>query len=147
MIYIDVDHGSLSLLRFPEDNGSGVKLDNFVDEKTKEKDSDGEKYILCRHCGNIITSPSERIEKDGSHMHTFANPHGVVFEIGCFRFARGCGHFGQFTDQFSWFKGFDWKVSVCGRCLTHLGWLFKAHGNEVFHGLILDKLTFNEEYI
>ena len=140
MMYSDT--GSLHLLRFPADNENGAKFDTVIDEKEKEKDSDGEEYILCRYCGNIITRPSERIEKDGSHTHTLANPHGIVFEIGCFRFASGCGHAGPFTDEFSWFKGFDWKVSVCGRCLTHLGWLFKSRGNEVFHGLILDKLIF-----
>jgi hypothetical protein len=31
----------------------------------------------------VITSPAERIVVQGSHQHTFANPHGIIYEIGC----------------------------------------------------------------
>jgi len=76
----------------------------------------------------------------GSHIHTFANPHGLVFEIACFRSVTGCGYVGPSTDEFSWFSGYRWRIVVCAACLTHLGWLFTATGGDSFAGLILDRL-------
>lgn len=96
--------------------------------------------ILCRDCLYPITRPAERISVQGQHHHTFANPHGIVFEIGCFRNAPGCGYVGAATDEFTWFAGYRWRVCVCAACLTHLGWLFEAASGEAFHGLILDRL-------
>jgi len=93
-------------------------------EDAPEKEE--EPYILCRQCSQAITRSTERISKQGAHQHTFANPHGIVYEIGCFRSAIGCGHSGPATDEFSWFPGYEWRVAVCRSCLTHLGWVFAA---------------------
>ena len=120
---------------------TGELLDSLVEDQIEEKFSDDEEYILCRQCLHRITSPTEQIVVQGSHRHTFANPHGIVFEIGCFGSAGGCGHVGSASGEFTWFKGFSWRVAVCGRCLTHLGWLFISTGFESFHGLILDRLV------
>ena len=118
----------------------GVSPESLIEDKPEEKASDDDKFILCRQCGQVITHADERIEMAGSHRHTFANPHGIVYEIGCFRSAQGCGYAGPPTDEFSWFKGFYWRIAVCRGCLTHLGWLFTSSGNAAFNGLILDRL-------
>ncbi len=97
--------------------------------------------LLCRHCLVVITNRSEQIRVNGSFQHTFANPHGIVFEIGCFQNARGCGHVGAPTDEFTWFAGYYWQVAVCGSCLTHIGWRFSARDGGIFFGLILDRLV------
>ncbi|MGD2269364.1 MAG: cereblon family protein [Desulfobacterales bacterium] len=122
----------------------GVTPGNLIEDETEEKAADDDRYILCRQCGQVITHRAERIEMAGSHRHTFANPHGIVYEIGCFRSARGCGYTGPTTDEFSWFKGFYWRIAVCRSCLTHLGWLFTSTGNVQFNGLILDRLIESE---
>jgi hypothetical protein len=96
--------------------------------------------ILCRACLHPITRVSERIAVQGSHRHTFANPHGLVFEIGCFRQASGCAAAGAATDEFTWFAGYSWRVCVCSACLVHLGWRFSSRSGDVFHGLIVDRL-------
>ena len=77
----------------------------------------------------------------GAHQHTFANPHGLVFRIGCFRRARGCGYTGPLSNEFSWFRGYSWRIAVCGRCLNQLGWLFVSSADTAFNGLILDQLS------
>ena len=115
--------------------------DAHVEDETEEKTSE-EEYILCRQCQSILTSPTERIIIQGAHQHTFANPHGIVFEIGCFGAVRGCGYAGPASDEFSWFKGFSWRVAVCIMCLTHMGWFFESRDGGNFHGLILDRLLF-----
>jgi hypothetical protein len=114
--------------------------EQLVEDETEEKTEEQEEYILCRQCRNIIVSPDDRIIVQGSHQHTYANPHGIVFEIGCFKNVKGCGHAGPPSEDFSWFAGFNWRIAVCLMCLTHLGWLFSGPGKEGFHGLILDRL-------
>jgi hypothetical protein len=107
----------------------------------KQEPTDQDKILLCRQCLQVITHRSFRIIINGAHEHTFANPNGIVFEIGCFQSAIGCGYVGQPTDEFTWFAGFMWQAAVCGSCLTHVGWLFTSSSIKSFIGLILDRLV------
>ncbi|MDA3788539.1 MAG: cereblon family protein [Desulfobacula sp.] len=97
--------------------------------------------IVCRNCNFHITRPSCQINMDGAFCHTFANPHGHVFEIGCFDSAPGCAPASPSSSEFSWFRGYDWKIGVCRDCETHLGWIFNSDQYRFF-GLILEKLVF-----
>ena len=106
----------------------------------EEKSPQEEIYILCRDCLHPVTRPADRISVQGRHRHTFANPHGVVYEIGCFRSAPGCGLIGPASEEFTWFAGHRWRVCVCAACLVHLGWRFASTDGEPFYGLILDRL-------
>ena len=130
--------------KHPAEKLSGEKLGVIVEEEAEEKESDKEEYILCRQCRQVITSSAERIEVQGSHQHTFANPHGIVYQIGCFRSVMGCRYGGPATKEWSWFIGFSWRIAVCSMCLTHLGWLFTTNGSASFNGLILDRLVIAE---
>lgn len=109
-------------------------------EEAADLEAEGERYILCRQCRNMITGPAEGIWMNGSHRHTFANPVGVVYEIGCFNSATGCRSVGPATGEFTWFSGHLWRVAICAKCLTHLGWHFFSSAGRGFHGLILDRL-------
>lgn len=97
-------------------------------------------HVLCGNCRFQITLLQERIEVAAAHRHTFANPNGYLFEIGCFRRASGCVTTGGKTIEFTWFKGYFWQIAICRNCLTHLGWRFQS-ANDLFYGLILDRLT------
>jgi uncharacterized C2H2 Zn-finger protein len=118
---------------------AGGFLQSVMDPQN-QKAADQEKFLLCARCFHVITHPSLRIIVNGAHEHTFANPHGIVFEIGCFRSAIGCGYYGPPSHEFSWFAGFMWQVAVCGSCLAHVGWLFSSPGADSFIGLILDRM-------
>jgi hypothetical protein len=111
-------------------------------DTAKAKQPQEREAIRCRQCGHAITYPEEGITMQGAHRHTFANPHGLVFDIALFRSAAGCGYAGSPTGEFTWFKGYRWRVAVCRRCITHLGWLFTAAGENSFNGLIVDRLVF-----
>lgn len=100
-----------------------------------------ELWIACRSCHQLLTRPSHRVAVHGSHQHTFANPGGVVFEIGCFRSVKGCQLTGPPSTDFTWFSGHSWQIAICSACQTHLGWLFKSQNDGPFFGLILDRLT------
>ena len=88
-------------LRVPPENQDNGLPAASIEEETKEDMLEKEEYIRCRQCRNIIASPDDRIAIQGAHRHTFANPHGIVFEIGCFKGVKGCGHVGAPSDEFS----------------------------------------------
>jgi hypothetical protein len=107
---------------------------------TDSDPTEEERWIVCRQCHQRLTRPSERTSKNGSHTHTFANPSGLVFEIGCFVMVRGCSFIGPPSYEFPWFSGHSWQIAICSTCQTHLGWLFQGREGSQFFGLILDRL-------
>ena len=102
---------------------------------------DQDKGILCRICSHRVTSHEEMLEKSGRHVHTFKNPTGITYTIGCFKNAPGCVSLGTATDEFTWFTGYLWNFAVCSRCFSHLGWFYQSPGGDSFYGLILNQLT------
>lgn len=144
------------MVKVPEKSDFPVSMPVFlfkpdIAEKTKRQEEaeteetpyDG-RQLLCRQCLAAITRPEERIAVDGAHQHTFANPHGIVFEIDCFRNAWGCGAIGSPTDEFTWFSGYFWQVAICATCMTHVGWRFTSVHASPFYGLIHDRLVESE---
>jgi hypothetical protein len=99
-----------------------------------------ERRLFCATCHNLITNQDDRISIQGAQEHTFTNPHGYVFHIGCFGDTRGCSYVGERMSAWSWFRGYTWRIALCGECNTHLGWLFEAAETR-FYGLILNRLT------
>ena len=138
-MYIDIDN-DVYCLRVPADKPHKDGEIITVEEEAAEKEPEEEEYIVCRQCLQALTRPAERIAMQGAHQHTFANPHGIVFEIGCFKAVTGCGYAGAATDEFSWFAGYSWRICFCSMCLTHLGWLFSSNAGDAFHALILDRI-------
>ncbi len=108
--------------------------------ETDIEPDDDDLWIVCRQCRQRLTRPSERISFNGSHTHTFANPSGVVFEIGCFRMASRISLIGPPSYEFPWFASHSWQIAICATCQSHLGWHFKGQGGTQFFGLILDQL-------
>jgi len=100
--------------------------------------------ILCRACGLRITEEAYRIAVLDRHEHTFVNPGGFDYTIGCFALAPGCVEIGSPETYFSWFPGYSWQIVECGACRHHLGWRFRCAGDS-FHGLILDRLVVRGE--
>jgi hypothetical protein len=99
----------------------------------------GGHWLACASCGQRITTDAARIAVSGRHDHTFANPHGYVFHIGCFAAAVGIERVGPTSTEFSWFAGYSWQSEQCAACHAHLGWLFRS-AKRTFHGLVLDNL-------
>lgn len=128
----------ISLLDLKKAEGS---QDSKIRIKTEKKFGlPEESLILCRNCGNTITFPEHIISVNGQHQHTFTNPAGITYEIGCFSSAEGCIMYGEPTAEHSWFKDFTWSFTICSNCLVHLGWFYLS-GSESFFGLIVDRLV------
>ena len=135
---VEIVHTPLFREKPGEKSDEGVP--ELIEKEAEEPSPEEEEFILCRQCRQAITRPVERISVQGAHHHTFANPHGIVFEIGCFKNVQGCGYIGSPSTEFTWFSGYAWRVGFCTMCLTHLGWVFIAASGDSFHGLILDRL-------
>jgi hypothetical protein len=99
----------------------------------------GGRLLACAGCARRITSDAARIEVEGRHEHTFANPFGYAYHIGCFAAASGLACVGLPSGEFAWFSGHTWQVEQCGGCGEHLGWIFRGPASG-FHGLILERL-------
>ncbi len=119
-----------------------LKDESINDESTnKDTESIKNKAILCAFCQHAITDMTKVISVNGLHQHVFVNPHGMLFEIGCFKQCDGAMPASEPSLEFSWFPGHSWCVAVCGYCQHHLGWLFVSeHGS--FYGIILNHLIF-----
>jgi hypothetical protein len=101
--------------------------------------------LLCRACGAAITNRNASIQVEGKHEHTFFNPAGVLFEIGCFSLAPGCVVAGVPTSEFAWFRNYLWQYASCSGCGVHLGWYFASAPGSAFYGLIVNRLVENDE--
>ncbi|MCI0571215.1 MAG: cereblon family protein [Myxococcaceae bacterium] len=97
-----------------------------------------ERALHCAHCGHPITHEKHRTTVGGRHVHTRVNPHGFVYDFGCFSAAAGCITSGPPTQEDTWFPGHAWEFAGCAQCHTHLGWFFR--GESAFFGLVLDRL-------
>ncbi|MBN2362102.1 MAG: hypothetical protein JXR83_21805 [Deltaproteobacteria bacterium] len=123
--------------RSPAD-AAAVEDESASDERT-------DRTVLCRQCRAAITSQRHVMEVNDQHQHTFFNPAGIIFEIGCFARADGCRVVGTPTTEFSWFAGHAWSYALCGSCQRHLGWFFQgAIAPSGFFGLVLNKLVVDE---
>ena len=108
-------------------------------DETWTQDREGvDEVVVCSSCHNILTSVEERIAINQAHIHSCRNPHGLVFQIGCYGRAPGCQSHGHPTAEFSWFPPYRWQVAVCSGCRQHLGWHFTGDG--FFYGLITRRI-------
>ncbi len=108
------------------------------DEVTDVRDD--EAAITCAACGQRVTSPRSRTSVSGAHAHSFMNPHGLSFHIGCYREAPGVCPVGVWTNEHTWFSGYAWRVVLCTGCGAHLGWVYQREGADRFYGLIVGRL-------
>jgi hypothetical protein len=110
---------------------------NHPETDLKEDDA-----LYCAACGHLATRGRWRIAVNGDHAHTLANPAGLIFRVDCYKEAPGARAVGPPTDEFTWFRGYDWQVALCADCEVQLGWQFTGDDSPaVFFGLIRPRLT------
>ena len=96
--------------------------------------------VRCASCRSIITYQANAEAIAGSHVHSFVNPGGYEFTIGCYRKAW-CRLIGTPTLEWSWFTGHRWQYALCPQCEEHLGWFYQNTAEQsYFYGLILNRL-------
>ncbi|MEF2145950.1 MAG: cereblon family protein [Desulfovibrionaceae bacterium] len=130
-----------------EDRGQAPTVPGQVRQSDLETldDEHGGRILVCRACGRRITRTDARIRVNGLHHHVFCNPHGIVYELGCFAFAAGCLPSSPAVEDFSWFPGYSWQIVSCAGCADHLGWRYTSRTGQGFYGLILERLREEDE--
>ena len=126
-------------LRFDSLNWGQIER-HLLEANEEEERNDPGQNLYCIHCGNAITREDQRIPVQGKHQHVFSNPHGIIFRIGCFATAPGCGQVGTATEEWTWFPGYAWQIALCLGCGSHLGWHYRHRDGNLFYGLILRHL-------
>lgn len=111
-----------------------------TDATSRPSTGDTGPVLVCKLCRTVITRKDLGMEVDGKHRHVFFNPHGLVFEIGCFASARHLAVASPKSEEFSWFPGYAWESMVCSECFAHMGWRFTGRDSG-FYGLILANLV------
>ncbi len=125
--------------QFRKDNSK-----EYVDKKILEKEQVDQKenenpWIFCAVCKNKIANIKDKIEVDSKHYHTFLNPHGIFYNIRCFKKAAGCLPYGEPIEEYTWFPGYSWQIVLCSNCKIHNGWKYDS-GKSTFFGLIDNRL-------
>jgi hypothetical protein len=124
----------------PHTGGAHPSLPEVTPEQARTEPARGGGYWVCARCARFVVDGRARIEVDGAFAHSFINPAGAIFRVGCFAAAPGAVPWGEPSAHWTWFPGFEWRVAVCRSCATHLGWLYTA-ANASFVGLILDRIV------
>jgi len=126
----------------PPGQGGGGAGDAEVAERATREPAETGPRLVCDACGWEITDLDAKMAVHGRHDHRCVNPHGRIFDIGCFARASGAEAVGAPSAFFSWFEGFTWRIARCRGCGVHLGWRFEGLGaaRDAFWGLILTRL-------
>ena len=113
----------------------------YIADKIKPEDTlDHGKALHCAYCHTIVTYHGSGIEQMGQHVHSFTNPGGYEFTIGCFSKAY-CQLEGEPSQEWTWFPAYYWQYALCHQCQEHLGWYYQSgEMGDDFFGLILDRL-------
>jgi hypothetical protein len=101
---------------------------------------DDDRRVYCRACAGFVALSQARLSVNGAQEHSFVNPEGLMFRIGCFAEAPGLSPLGEPSSHWTWFTGFSWQAGVCAGCGTHLGWSYR-NASLRFVALILDRVV------
>lgn len=116
-----------------------MKIISAEPSVSMEEETGIDKRILCRNCHQYIAERDDEIRINDSDFHLFKNPAGIYFRVVCLKEARGCTVISDYTDEYTWFKGFRWAIALCRSCHSHLGWHYVSE-DSAFFGLIADRL-------
>ncbi|HIF51962.1 MAG TPA: hypothetical protein EYQ42_10645 [Thiotrichaceae bacterium] len=111
---------------------------SLQNENVLEAAAEENKKLFCKNCKNHITNIDAAISIDGAHTHTFKNPADYEYTISCYQTAVGCLVSGEPTNEYTWFKHYQWQLAFCNACGDQLGWLFS--NEQQFYALIVDRL-------
>ncbi|XP_053695850.1 protein cereblon-like [Sabethes cyaneus] len=140
-------------------------LDSSAEETVPED------FFICRSCGHDVSLSNFLIDKHsplaiGSSNQTLLtgkqvvvqevqNTLGIRFKIVVVNQAY-CAKVDSWSTLHSWFPGYSWKLCVCPKCRTHLGWMFEPietatsrryfPGENGFYALIYSNII-SERYV
>jgi len=99
------------------------EVDTREDDEVAEEEY---RRIRCRTCRNEVGDPGDTFRAGEDPVQVFVNQAGFAHEVMTVRNAWNVLITGQPTTEFTWFPGYAWRHLLCGRCGSHLGWLYLA---------------------
>lgn len=102
-------------------NKDDAAPDDQSDDWVHEDDA-----FLCVSCELDVAERDAVFDPGAGPLQLHVNPHGHLHEILTLSAARNLAYYGEETTEFTWFPGYAWRVALCGRCHSHLGWRFAA---------------------
>ena len=118
--------------------------DSSLVEQIEQLEDLPDRQICCAACAHVLTSEAQQTTVGGMHTHERINPHGYIFEFRTFSTAVGCRAVDAPTREHTWFRGYAWRVTVCGGCGQHVGWRFDSSVSNYFYALITSCITLCE---
>lgn len=113
-----------------------------VESASDRSDQETDDALYCAACGALITRSRWRFAVNGDHEHVVFNRAGLVFRVLCFREAPGAVACGPSSAEFTWFRGYRWRVAMCVACDVQVGWRFEGQAApRLFFGLDARRLT------
>lgn len=124
----------MRLLREGDEQGpAGGATPGASDETTTEE----RRRLRCRVCETEVADPAWVFDASGDGVAVFVNPAGYAHQLITTRQATNVVTQGDPTLEFTWFEGYAWQHLLCANCLHHLGWVYRATGDQalgVFFG-------------
>jgi hypothetical protein len=105
-----------------------------------EAENTGGIIFRCRECGSYITDSGLTTKIHGVAEHSFVNPSGMQCDFITVAACRNVYADPQLYVEHSWFAGYGWRIAVCARCGSHLGWKYDAVKNltpREFFGILI----------
>jgi hypothetical protein len=105
--------------------------------------------IRCAVCQTVIADPARLLPVGETANPVFVNPAGVFFDVVLVENLIHVSVRGEPTTDATWFAGYAWSFVLCGTCLVHLGWKWKASPCErtpiSFFGVIRSRVVFDSQ--
>lgn len=108
--------------------------------------------LCCRRCEHSLYPLGDMAIMEGLPLwNEFGNPSGHSFSIYLAPHTPQCStafsHDDQFTDEFTWFEGFEWCFLHCQGCNGFVGWGYRGveSGAMGFYGLIYHSIEVVED--
>uniref|UniRef100_A0A6G1S8B5 Protein cereblon n=1 Tax=Aceria tosichella TaxID=561515 RepID=A0A6G1S8B5_9ACAR len=83
--------------------------------------------FACANCRNVICSKEDVFPMSSTGpQNSFVNSHGYVHDTLTVRTANGLIQEQDWSEEFSWFPGYLWRIACCHYCNRHIGWCYKS---------------------
>jgi len=130
-----------------------LKMDSPVQRLQYELDllSKASKVIICENCQSTIAESADMFSMSvEGPQGTYVNSHGYIHETLTVHKIKDLVLKGRSSTEQCWFPGYAWTVAECRRCLSHIGWRYKAIGRlqpQKFWGLARQSINFKYNFL
>lgn len=83
--------------------------------------------LACTNCKNVICYKSDvfPMSQNGA-QNSFINPNGFIHDTLTVLKVRGVTQEAFWSQEFTWFPGYEWRYAYCSLCRQHLGWCYRS---------------------